>query len=286
MNNRVTKVRGIHWRIFAFVILFVFLIALCPYFSRDYLYKTIYGIELWLSDAKYDLLDLERQILDFWGTKEVIDIMLGEVDVKEGRIKVYARTVTIYGDTLYRLLYRFDRYRSGFRLSKKLKFEKAYKWKLKEEPYTTGTKDHFIRVIGLKNVKYLRTIVNDIHSVVGLLEIFAAYTKGKYPAHLNVKVREIPGYCKGVPYEYTVLEIAETGFHEEIFLGEAIGDTWEWFPEYKGKIVYFPLDIRGKAAMRFIVKGSTDTGFIDYEMRNLYGYKDPWEISDERIIIK
>jgi len=285
MNNRIIKRGGIHWRIIAFVILFVFLIVFYSFLSRDYLYKTIYGMKLWLNDAEYDPLDLERQIFDFWGTEEVIDVMLGEVDVKDGRIKVYARTVTIYGDTLYRLLYRFDRYRSGFRLSKKLKFEHAYKWKLKVGLYTKGLRDHFMNDIGLKNVKYVMTLVQDIQYVAGFFEVFATYTKGKYPAHLNMKIKELSGY-KWAPLESNVLDLAKKHYHKDVHIVEAIGDTWEWFPEYKGKIVYFPLDIEGKAAMKFIVKGSTDTGFIDYEMRNRYGYKDPWEISEERIFIK
>lgn len=243
-------------------------------------------MKLWLNDAEYDPLDLETQIFDFWGTDEIVDVMLGKVEAKDGKIKLFAKMVTIYGDTLYRLPYTFERYRSGFRLSKKLKFEEAYKWKLKEEPYTTGIKDYFIRDIGLKNAKYVTTLVQDIQYVAGFFEVFATYTRGKYPAHLDVKVKEIPGYCKGVPYDHTVLDIARTCYTKKVHIVEAIGDTWEWFPEYKDKIVYFPLDIKGKAAMRFIVKGSIDTGFIDFEMRNRYGYKDPWKTSEERVFIK
>lgn len=285
MNNRIIKRGGIQKKIISFVVLFVFLIVICSFLSRDYLYRTFYGMGLWLNDAEYDPLDLERQIIGLWGTDEVIDVMLGEFEVKDRKIKLYAKTVTIYGDTLFRLPYTFERYQSGFRLNKKLKFERAYKWKLKVGPYIKGVRDHFMNDVGLKNAKYVMTLIQDIQYVAGFFEVFGTYTKGKYPAHLDVKVKELSSY-KWAPLESNVLDLAKKHYHKEIHIVEAVGDTWEWFPEYKDKIVYFSLDIKGRAAMRFIVKGSTDIGFIDYEMRNRYGYKDPWEISEDRVFIE
>ncbi|GAH63901.1 unnamed protein product, partial [marine sediment metagenome] len=37
------------------------------------------------------------------------------------------------------------------------------------------------------------------------------------------------------------------------------GETYQWFYNYKGKVIYFPKE-KGKF---YIIYGSTDTGFID-----------------------
>ncbi len=273
------------WKVATIVVIVVFLVGTGAFVLRDYLSDAVFGVKLWWENAEFNPLDLETQIIDFWGAAEVVDIVIGEVKVKDGKIKLVGRTVTMYSDTLFGLPYEFIRYRSGFRLTKKLKFEPAYRWKLEVGEYTQSLRDHLMKV-GLKNVKYFATLVQDMQYVAGFFEIFATYTRGKYPAHLGVKVKDVPGHCKGVPYDHTVLGIAKRAFHKEVYIVQAVGDTWEWFPEYRNKIVYFPLDIKGNVAMRFIVKGSIETVFIDYEIRNRFGYKYPWKTTDDRTFIK
>ena len=114
-------------------------------------------------------------------------------------------------------------------MSKKLKFEPAYKWKLEVGPYTQGIRDHFVS-IGLKNAKYVMTLIQDIKYVAGFFEVFGTYTEGKYPAHLDVRVKELSSY-KWAPLESNVLDLAKKYYHKEVHIVEAVGDTWEWFPE-------------------------------------------------------
>ncbi len=50
---------------------------------------------------------------------------------------------------------------------------------------------------------------------------------------------------------------------EQLAFIDAIGDTSEWFPEYIGKVVYFPWVNKDGTASKYIIRGSKSTGFTD-----------------------
>lgn len=200
---------------------------------------------------------MKSEILSWWGARIFEDVVIEDTVHVKKTYEVYARMVVCF-DTLEQMKYVFRKYRRG--------------WRVWNGPIDERTKREMIQEmlkIPLNTVKN-NIIMANMRELQRALMQFASENDGRFPANFDVKsypmslsVRELLGghmrnpYISGAPA-----------------LTIALGDTSEWFPEYEGKVIYFPfeVDFEEVFASGFIVKGSSNKRFLRHVVKsdNLY----------------
>jgi hypothetical protein len=192
--------------------------------------------------------EVQRRIVEWWGSDAIDDVLVESIYNKEKNSIYFDARLVISGDTLERLSYVFVRSIEG--------------WKIERGPYDRKKIHELLSKISIKEIGLLKKQKQYEEMLKGGMDKFASFTGGEYPAQLSVKINEISDY-KGKESEYTIEDILKPFFDDEWIFIDALGDTSEWFDEYGGKIVYFPLGVRGKTAREYIVKSAVRDCFND-----------------------
>lgn len=198
--------------------------------------------------------EAKTEIKAWWGVKEIDDVIIDRCTQVSLMYSVTARLV-ISNDTTEQMMFTFN---GG---------------KISNGPYDEETKKFVIEEIGLVKLRAFKELRRNLETLQRLFEQYAVFTKGKYPAHLGVKIKEVADF-EGKHKEHTVLDLfpglilKNPYFPGKSAIIDAIGDTSEWFPEYRGKVVYFPLNKKGKAALDFVLKGYTDRDSFEVIEKN------------------
>lgn len=187
---------------------------------------------------------IRSEIEAWWGARIFEGIVVDETIEVEDTYEVTARMVVCF-DTLDAMKYVFKQYRKGWRV-----------WK---GPVDEAKKREMIEdmlAIPLNTAKN-NIVMSNMKEIQRAVQQFASES-GRYPANFTVKdysnnVRELLGphlknpYIPGAP---------------GVIMAQ--GDTSEWFSEYEGKAIYFPLgiDFEGIYASGFVIKGSSDRTFL------------------------
>lgn len=197
--------------------------------------------------------DMKKEIRQWWTAKIFQGVIIEDTVNVWKKYVVNARMVVCY-DTLEWLAYEFKEFRKGWRVSK--------------GPVDEKTKKEMIRKmlkIPLNRAKN-NIIMSNMRDLQRALMQYANENDGRFPADLNVKryrisynLKELLGHYMKNPY------IPGT---QAVMM--ANGDTSEWLPEYEGKVIYFPVgvDFDGLSASGFIIKGSSDRGFLKCVFRS------------------
>ncbi len=196
---------------------------------------------------------MKKEIRQWW-TAKIFEGVLIEDTVKVGKkYVVNARMVVCY-DTLERMAYEFKEFRKG--------------WRVSEGPVDEKTKKEMIRKM-LKiplNTAKNNIIMSNMRDLQRALMQYASENDGRFPADFGAKRYEMSYNLKGFlgPYMKNPY-IAGT---PAVMM--ANGDTSEWLPEYEGKVIYFPVgvDFDGLSVSGFIIKGSSDRGFLKCVLRS------------------
>lgn len=191
--------------------------------------------------------EVKDKIKAWWGAEEIENVII-DAQIKRGTSIIVDARLVVPGDTLKINTYEFVKTKEGWRIG----YGPIEKKKLK----------YLLTKIGPKEIELLREQLQYIEIFKGILDAYASYTEGKYPAFLDVKINEISDY-EGEKQEYSVLDLLKPFLSKEYLFIDAFGDTNEWFVEYGGKIAYFPLRIKGKASLEYTLKGSMDSCFTD-----------------------
>ncbi len=191
---------------------------------------------------------IKTAIKEWWGIEEAIDDVLVDSIFHDGyAVKVIARIV-LFEEPREPLTYQFKGSRPGWVIS-----QGPFDEKKKRQVVADMCRDQAKRNIVMSNMRTLRTAVT-----------MYVVESGEYPLGLD---RRTAGASQGV------LETLPTGTKnpyrskEPAFI-DALGDTLQWFPEYQGKAVYFPLRNLGVSVTGFVIKGSTDKAFLGLTMRS------------------
>ncbi|TES90349.1 MAG: hypothetical protein E3J87_10135 [Candidatus Cloacimonadota bacterium] len=200
---------------------------------------------------------MKSEILAWWGARIFEDVVIEDTVRVKKTYEVYARMVVCF-DTLEQMKYAFKKYRRG--------------WRVWNGPVDEKTKSKMIQEmleIPLNTAKN-NIIMANMRELQRALMQFVIENDGRFPANFDVKqypmslsVRELLGEHMKNPYIPGAPAVTM-----------ALGDTSEWFPEYEGKVIYFPLDVDFEEvfASGFIVKGSSNTRFLKHAVNsdNLY----------------
>lgn len=187
---------------------------------------------------------IRSEIEAWWGAKIFEGIVIEETVEVDGTYEVAARMVVCF-DTLETMKYVFKQYRKGWRVWKGPVDERTKREMIEDMlaiPLNTA-KDNIV----MSNMKELQRAVHQFTS-----------ESGRYPANFTVK-----------DYSYSVKELLGPHLRNPYIPGApgviiARGDTSEWFSEYEGKAIYFPLevDFEGTYASGYVIKGSSDRKFL------------------------
>lgn len=200
---------------------------------------------------------MKSEILSWWGARIFEDVVIEDTVHVKKTYEVYARMVVCF-DTLEQMKYVFRKYRRG--------------WRVWNGPVDKRTKREMIQEM-LKiplNTAKNNIIMANMRELQRALMQFASEKDGRFPANFDVKP---------YPMSLSIRELLGKHMKNPYILGApavtiALGDTSEWFPEYEGKAIYFPLDVDFEEvfASGFIVKGSSNKRFLRHVVKsdNLY----------------
>lgn len=204
-------------------------------------------------DQKPNEIELKNEIKTWWKAEEINEVIINDIAKEKNSLTVLAQIVVIQ-DTLDRMTYEFEKFSKG--------------WRITKGPVDELTKVLFIETFWKAKIGRLKL---NMHTLQLSLENFSTMAEGFYPADFTVKIKDIIAQLyKDIEYysggDETILNLLPENYTPEPI--KALGDTSQWFPEYKGKVIYFPMGIKGKGANSYIIKGSTDKAFIDFYLRS------------------
>jgi hypothetical protein len=200
---------------------------------------------------------IKSEILEWWGAKIFEGVVIDDT-VRVGKTYEVAARMVVCFDTLEQMTYVFKRYRRG--------------WRVWRGPVDQATKVAMIKemlTIPLNTAKN-NIVMGNMRELERAVMQFAVESDGRYPANFTVKayemsynIRELLGPYLKNPYIPRAPAVIM-----------ARGDTSEWFAEYEGKVVYFPLnvDFDGIYASGFIIKGSSDRRFLKHVVKSREDY--------------
>jgi len=191
---------------------------------------------------------IANTIEEWWGIEGIVDgVLIDTVVQRDYVVGVVARLV-VFDEPREPLAYEYTMSRGSWVISKG-----PFDEKKKRQVIADMCRDQAKRNIIMSNMRTLRTAVT-----------MYVVESGEYPLGLD---RRTAGASQ------SVLETLPTGTKnpyrskEPAFI-DALGDTLEWFPEYRGKAVYFPLRDVGVSVTGFVIKGSTDKAFLGLTLRS------------------
>ncbi len=188
----------------------------------------------------------KQQIREWWQTESIQEVLIASCKGSRRTMMCSARLV-VSGDTLGSMDYEFQRGMGG--------------WKLVRGPFHDKQKEFMLEAVGLLNIDFYRSQLELMEMFAGVLDIYGSYTKGKYPLTLNTKLRDIPGY-DGEKGGESVLSMMSPLLEGELPFIEGMGDTNEWFDEYRGRVIYYPLQKEDGYALQFAIRAAMDTCFV------------------------
>jgi hypothetical protein len=220
-------------------------------------------ILLTVSCARKDSTEeqLRREIHAWWGMGEIDEVVIEDYLLEDTVMIVLSRLV-VSGDTTVRMEYEFKKQKREWKVSRGPVDERAKRFCIEE---LTKSPVHDARLSVLKaNMQNLRVS----------LEMFGAES-GWYPPFIVASDSSI---------SESILLFLGSGMKNPYLQGEppfidALGDTSEWFPEYIGKVIYFPWVQGDGTASGFLLKGSSGLGFIDLVLSG--GSRTPEMIEEE-----
>jgi hypothetical protein len=206
--------------------------------------------------------DTERLVKEWWGEGVVDDALIEYRFPEDGKLRVTAQVVA-RGDTSEIMSYEF----------KKVWRKLGREWTISKGPCNENTKEYIIEAMNCPSLEVLVISAKNMDIMNG--QLISCFEDGRYPANL-MDVRKQIGKEKDrvkqerlLSFENNISCLVENTYHNKRYYGygwaDAIGDTTEWFPEYRGRIVYFPIEKHGKYARGYKLKASTSKGFLDYE---------------------
>ncbi len=211
--------------------------------------------------TKIDEDELKNEITDWWGIEEIREVIIDDVASEKNITKILARIV-ILEDTTERMVYKFEKFVKG--------------WRITEGPVDLLTKTLFIEQIPQQKLNILK---NNMHTLQLAIEDFSTMIHSAsndwiYPLNFTTKVKEIAKESQKIWNDSTVLNLLPSTMINPYFPDEspvivALGAPSQWFLEYMGKVIYFPVKITVNYAQDYIIKGSTDMGFIELTLTSV-----------------
>jgi len=204
--------------------------------------------------SKISDINIKTEIVSWWNSPDIDDVIITDIAREKTTAKVSAMVIVL-DDTLREFIYKFE------------KFQKS--WKITEGPDEKFRSMLSVYVDGLKADK-LKT---NMHTLQLAVEDFSTFTEGKYPVDFDATVRDICPQCKLGNSSATIQNILPTNirnpFDREISaVYSSKRHPWDWSSDYIGKAVYFPMGIKNNYATAFIIKGSTDEGFLSWIIKS------------------
>ncbi len=188
---------------------------------------------------------MKKEIKAWWGMGGIDDVIIEDYLEQDTLLMVLSRLV-VAGDTIVRMSYEF----------KKCKFG----WGVSKGPVDNSVKELCIQdmlgsPIQMARASVIKANMRSLHSVLQIIYVetitFPTYLINE-DSEMNERVSQfLRGGMKN-PYSP----------HEQPFIG-ALGDTSEWFPDYIGKVIYFPWIQKDGTTSGYVIRGSTGIGFID-----------------------
>jgi hypothetical protein len=197
--------------------------------------------------------DIITEIENWWGIEEIEKIVIDDITQEGNKAKVLARLIVV-GDTTKRVTYEFEKFDKG--------------WRLVGDPV-----DPFLRMQLAEFIpqKKLAELKNNMHTLQLVVEDFSTMTMGLYPGDFSIKIKELAKESRGEYDEYTIITLLPSSMvnpynPDELPVITEKGTPSQWLPEYIGKAVYFPVGKKGNSATGYLIKGSSEYRFIDYEL--------------------
>lgn len=209
-----------------------------------YLIPVVAWAVVFASEVKLSKDEIKSAIKSWWAIERIIDEVVIDSVIEQGyNTKVVARLV-VFDEARGPMTYEFERDRKGWRISK--------------GPVDESTKRLMIADMSLNQAKK-NILMCNMRTLQKTVEVYAAEA-GEYPVNLNSRANMM---------QQSILEMLPSGAKNPFARGEpafatAVGDTDDWFAEYKGKAVYCPVRISGNAAGGYVIRGSTSNGFIEF----------------------
>jgi hypothetical protein len=208
-------------------------------------------------EVKLTQEQIKDEIKAWWGAKIFEGIVIEDTIKKKDTYTVNARMV-VASDTLESMKYVLKRYWKGYRI---------WKGPLNEKEKRKMIEEMLQIPLNMAKNNVIKSNMRDVHRA---LMQYASGNEGRFPANMDVKetamsysLRDLLGPYMKNPYVPGAPAVMVS--HE---------DTSQWLPEYKGKVIYFPLDVDFDevSAELYVVKGSTNRRFLRFVMksRDLY----------------
>jgi hypothetical protein len=189
----------------------------------------------------------KQQIREWWQVDGIEEVVV-ESFRKTGKTSICNARLVVSNDTLGRMTYEFHRGVGG--------------WELTRGPFDDRRRQFLLDMVGLVNIDFFQSQLELLEMFAGVMDVYGSYGGGRYPLTLSTKLEAIPGY-HGDKGEESVLSMMQPFLEGALPFIEAMGDTNEWFDEYRGKIVYFPLQKEDGYALQFTVRAAMDTCFTN-----------------------
>ena len=190
---------------------------------------------------------MQKKITAWWGAKEISDVIIEDYLEEDTLLTVLSRLV-VSGDTIVGMSYNFKRFKKSWRISKGPVDDRIKKFciqEMSESPFKNARK---------------AVLKANMRSLQSVLEIFYAES-GRYPSSIaeddSIMNGDILQYFQGIKNPY---------FSNDPPFIDALGDTGEWFPEYIGKVIYFPWIEEDETVSHYLLRSSTAMGFVDLVM--------------------
>jgi len=188
---------------------------------------------------------MKKDIKDWWGTEIIDDVIIDDY-LQEDTVFTVLSKLVVAGDTTARMSFEFKKFKRDWRITKGPVTEDVRELCIQEFVKSPMT---------LARETVLKVNMRNLQSVV---EMYAA-EKGNFPAYI---VSEDSELVKGI-VERLSPNVKNPYLPEQLAFIDALGDTSEWFPEYIGKVIYFPWVNEDGTASKYIIRGSKSTGFIE-----------------------
>lgn len=219
---------------------------------RSWFFVSVIIVLFFSCGKEVNQAQLVSEIRTWWGAGvDIEDVVVDDYSIDGKTMTVLARLI-VYGDTTDRMTYKFESFEQG--------------WRISEGPVDPLTKAAIIERMGKAKVARLK---NNMHTLQLAIEDFATMSEGYYPPDLVTAVIELNNKAQGEYLQKTVIAVLPTVMRNPFVESEppvcgARGDPHEWLPEYRGKAIYFPIDADSDGDVEgYVIKGSTNTGFID-----------------------
>jgi hypothetical protein len=187
---------------------------------------------------------MQKEIFAWWGTEEIDGVFIEDYLEEDSVLTVLARLV-VGSDTTVRMSYEFRRFRNA--------------WRMFKGPVDDEVKEYCIQELARSPMQQAREAALKANgaNLRSVLEIYYVST-GSYPSHItegdSALGEELRGYFpSGMKNPYTL---------DALPFIDALGDTGEWFGDYTGKVVYFPLVEEDGSVSYYLLRLSTAMGFI------------------------